>query len=286
MTARALRELVRAAYREGNEERFFTEKALLSALFEKNGLPREMALTSPDAPIPPQTEAAIRADLTRLLAGEPIQYYLGSEFFCGEEFLVRPGVLIPRPETEKLVALGKAVAPRDDVVFDFCCGSGCVGIALLLSRPDLRCVSFDLSDAAIALTAENARRFALEDRLTPVKADLLGDAAEEWIARKKPALILANPPYLSAPEMTALPANVAREPALALAGGEDGLLFYRRFLPLAAKYRVPLACEIGSGQKEKLEKLLEEARLTAAFYRDDAGLWRGFSVAFPEAKKM
>ncbi|MBR2634226.1 MAG: peptide chain release factor N(5)-glutamine methyltransferase [Clostridia bacterium] len=274
MTVRALSRRIRELFREKGE-RHVTERALLSALFTENGLDRNANLLSPDLSLEEEKCRKILADAERILEGYPIQYYLGTEFFCGEEFLVAEEVLIPRPETELLVELGERLAPPNSTVMDFCCGSGCVGIALLLRRKDLFCRSFDLSEAAVRLTEKNRSRFFLEDRMEIIRADLLSEA-ETYIERVRPSLILSNPPYLSAEEMLSLPSNVAREPAMALRGGEDGLLFYRSFLFLAKKHGIPLLCEAGAGQKDELCDLVEKEGLRGEYFTDAEGRFRAF----------
>lgn len=278
MTVGELKQQIKKAYREHKGELFFSERALLSALFEKRGLGKDVAMLSPEKELSPALCEQIIQDTALLLSGEPIQYYLGTEFFCGEEFFVSPGVLIPRPETEMLVEKAAKTVPEGSLVFDFCSGSGCVGIALLLRRPDLRCISFDLSDEALALTLKNREKFCLEERLRVEKMDVLGAGSEVWIREKKPALILSNPPYLTAQEMKEIPENVKREPEMALFGGDDGLQFYRHFLSLCQKTGVPFLCEMGAGQKEGVEREMAALHLQGEFYRDFAGLWRTFRV--------
>ncbi len=278
MTVRELSLLVKKAYRNKDGERFFTEKALLSALFEKNGLDRSLPLIDPDLALTEELERAFLSDLDRLLSGEPLQYYLGTEFFCGREFLVSPGVLIPRPETELLVELGKKEAEKGSLVFDFCCGSGCVGIALLLAREDLSCHAFDVSSQALALAKKNRARFSLENRLWVEELDVLSSGALQLLQREKPSLVLANPPYLTRQEMENIPENVRREPAIALLGGEDGLLFYRAFAEYCRVSGIPFLCEIGSAQEEKIRELMESQGLSVTFYRDFSDLPRAFLI--------
>ena len=87
MTVREVTLALKKRYKEMNGERFFTEKALLSALFEKNGLDRNLPLVLPEMNLEEALLQALDADLAALLSGYPIQYYLGTEFFCGEEFV-------------------------------------------------------------------------------------------------------------------------------------------------------------------------------------------------------
>ena len=99
---------------------------------------------------------------------------------------------------------------------------------------------------------------------------------EARLLQEKPSFILSNPPYLTASEMKEIPKNVSQEPAMALFGGEDGLFFYRRLLDLCGKGNVPLLAEIGSSQKEGVEKLLAEREMNGLFFRDFSDFWRVF----------
>ncbi|MBR2616329.1 MAG: peptide chain release factor N(5)-glutamine methyltransferase [Clostridia bacterium] len=276
MTVRELKQAVKKRYGEENGARFFTEGALLSALFEKCLPSRSGALNEPWVTLSEEVCARILQDLERLLRGEPLQYYLGTEYFCGLELLVAPEVLIPRRDTEVLVEIGEKSLPEGALFFDFCCGSGCIGIALLERRRDLKCISFDLSEAALSLARRNRERFGLKERMRIVSADLTGGAGEEWIRREHPALVISNPPYLAAEEMLELPENVKNEPSLALSGGEDGLLFYRHFLDLCQKTRTPFLCEMGYRQTESIALLAEKRGLSAEFFRDGGDRPRAF----------
>ena len=278
MTVREATLALKKRYKEKNGERFFTEKALLSALFENLGLGKNAPLLYGEKPLSQEEEETLFADADRLLEGWPIQYYIGSEFFCGEEFFVAEEVLIPRPETELVVEKAVEAVPENGLVFDLCCGSGCVGIALLLRRPDVRCLSVDLSEKAFSLTMKNAEHFGVLNRLTVSREDVFSSHIEEILLQENPSYLLSNPPYLTASEMKEIPANVSREPAMALFGGEDGLSFYRRLLELSEKGRVPLLAEIGSSQKEDLEKLLAEREMKGTFYRDFSDFWRVVSA--------
>lgn len=282
MTLKELSFAVKKEYQKRQGARFFTEKALLSALLEKNGMDRNEVLKNPEKSLLPEEEKAILSSLDRLLSGEPIQYYLGTEFFCGEEFLVAPEVLIPRPETELLVEKAEKFAPSNALVFDLCCGSGCIGLSLLMRRNDLSCRLFDLSPFALSLTEKNTARFALQSRAKAERIDVLSDEMKERILLEKPALLISNPPYLTASEMAEIPENVKREPSMALFGGEDGLLFYRALIRLAQETEVPLLCEIGALQKKSIEKILQKADFSYEFFVDFSGLDRAF---FAKPKK-
>lgn len=268
--------LVKKEYVKMNGERFFTERALLSAILEKHGFSRNETLLHPELELSPEREEGMKRDLSLLLSGEPIQYYIGTEWFCGNEFAVMPEVLIPRPETELLVERAARLAKENSTVFDFCCGSGCIGLSLLLKRRDLFCRMYDLSDAALELSRKNRDRFDLADRCEIVKTDVLSDAVPEEIRRYKPSLIVSNPPYLTSEEMKGIASNVQKEPAMALFGGEDGLDFYRALIRLSDLTGTALLCEIGCEQKKEIRQLLDPLGFEHEFYQDFSGLDRIF----------
>ncbi len=283
MNVREFSLLVKKEYKSKNGERFFSERALLSALLQKAGLDRNLPLTDPLFSL--EREGEMKKGLEALLSGYPLQYYLGTEFFCGLEFDVAEGVLIPRPETQLLVSLACQKAKEGAKIFDFCCGSGCIGISLSVARPDLSLHLFDLSDDALALARKNREKLCPQGKIDIQKADLLSCQAEACIRRFSPDLIVSNPPYLTKKEMGEIEKNVANEPSMALFGGEDGLSFYRAFLSLAARFEIPLLCEIGCAQKKELIPLLETARFSYEFYSDEAGLDRAFYAEKQNDKK-
>ncbi len=276
MTVRELMQKVKKIYQISKGERFFTQNALLSAVFSKNGMNDAERFRSFEQEISQDFSEAILRDAKSLCEGAPLQYYLGTEFFMGLEFEVREGVLIPRTDTEVLVQFGIEYAPKDAVVFDLCCGSGCVGAALLFNREDLICRAYDINSEAVLLSEKNAKRLALQDRMKCFCRDILSASFREELLDAKPDMILCNPPYLSLEEMGQLEENVRREPAIALYGGEDGLIFYRRLLSLAREDKIPLACEIGYRQEEAIRYLAAQEGLTLEFRADAEGRPRAF----------
>ena len=251
--------------------RFFSEKALLFALLEKHDLPRDCFIRYGNEEAPPDLCAALLREEAALLAGEPLQYYLGTAPFCDLLLETAPGVLIPRPETAVLVEKAVEIVPENALIFDFCCGSGCVGAAVLSARKDLFAVLFDLSPEALALSRRNLERLSLSRRGAVERLDVLSPAAADTVRLRRPALILANPPYLTGEEMKRLPDNVRREPALALFGGEDGLTFYRAFADLCRETGVPILAEIGWEQGKDVLSILGERGLSGEIYPDEEG---------------
>jgi release factor glutamine methyltransferase len=182
-------------------------------------------------------------------AGQPVAYLTGRKEFMGLEFMVTPGVLIPRPETELLVEEGLRLMGHtsEPLVVDVGTGSGAIAVSLARWAPTARLLATDISAAALSLARENASRhrvtieFLQGDLLKPVPVALAGKAD----------LVLANLPYILTSELDNLPREVRTEPRLALDGGADGLNLYRELVPQALRLLRSgghLLLEIGSGQ--------------------------------------
>lgn len=190
--------------------------------------------------------------------GEPIDYIVGEVDFCNHTFEVTPDVLIPRIETEFLVHYMAKVLPRGAVVWDICTGSGCIGISLKRLRPDLEVTLSDVCGRAVDVARLNADDLELEI----VEGDLF-EPFDGMFAD----VIVSNPPYIPDAEV-----NNAFEPRKALAGGEDGLDFYRRFAEEAKDYLNPrgkLFFEIDDAKTEKLFEPLGKTRVIQDLFEKD-----------------
>lgn len=170
-----------------------------------------------------QTKTAFSAMLSRRAEGEPLQYILGEWDFFGFTFRVREGVLIPRPETEFLVRQAIRLLPQGGVLYDVCAGTGCIGLAAALHRPDAQVYLFEKYPAALIVAQENARLLRAENAHV-IPCDMLCGVPADLPA---PDMIVSNPPYIPTSELPALQREVQREPVQALDGGEDGLRFFR-----------------------------------------------------------
>lgn len=187
-------------------------------------------IVEPQTVVPAERAAELEDGLRRLCAGEPIQYVLGVAEFCGRRFAVGPGVLIPRPETELLVAEGlrtlrETAQERAPRVLDLCTGSGCIAWSVAAEIRDAQVTGIDLSDEALGY----ARRQFPDAANPPVflRADVLD--APPALPGAPFDLLLGNPPYVCARERAQMRPNVLEhEPAAALfVPDEDPLLFYR-----------------------------------------------------------
>ena len=181
------------------------------------------------APLTPD-QARVLAALTARRAGrEPLQYILGEWDFLDFTLQVGPGVLCPRADTEVVceaaVELLQQAGKPDPVVLDLCAGTGCLGLGIKRFVPGARVTCWEKSHAALAYLRPNARQ-ALPGAEVAVQE---GDVLTGWqdVPARSVDLILSNPPYLTGAEMHALMPETAREPAMALDGGADGLVFYR-----------------------------------------------------------
>ena len=215
----------------------------------------------------------------RRLAGEPLAHIIGEWDFYSLTFTLTPDVLIPRADTETLVDAGLAFFSRRERgrILDLCCGSGCVGIALLCNLPDtISCVFADTSEAALEVTKENLVRHRLTFRGITVQQDAKEPCAE---ALGKFNLIVCNPPYIPTGVIPTLDHSVKDyQPHKALDGGADGLDFYRaiavNFKPALTKNGM-LAFECGMGQHEQVQHILEQAGFCEVrILRDFAGVER------------
>ena len=215
----------------------------------------------------------------RRLAGEPLAHIIGEWDFYSLTFTLTPDVLIPRADTETLVDAGLAFFSRRERgrILDLCCGSGCVGIALLCNLPDtISCVFADTSEAALEVTKENLVRHRLTFRGITVQQDAKEPCAE---ALGKFNLIVCNPPYIPTGVIPTLDHSVKDyEPHKALDVGADGLDFYRaiavNFKPALTKNGM-LAFECGMGQHEQVQHILEQAGFCEVrILRDFAGVER------------
>ena len=201
------------------------------------GRSRSSLLAHPESPIPESLRAEFASLIRRARSGEPLAYLTGTQEFFGLEFEVTPDTLIPRPETECLVATAAswlerrfadpAFAAKPVCVVDLGTGCGCIAACLALRHPGLHVTAADFSRGALSVAARNFTRHEVRGRVRMVRADLLAPL------RGPIDLLCANLPYAQTPILEGL--SVLRfEPRLALDGGEDGLLLIRRTLGQSA----------------------------------------------------
>ncbi len=197
---------------------------------------------------------------------EPIEYIVGEVSFYGESFLIEPGVLIPRPETEILIDEVAKRLEGEERVAEIGVGSGVIAITLAKMFPKLQITATDINPKALSLAKKNMDRFGVHIDL--VHTSFLDGVKGEF------DVIVSNPPYIR--KGYPLAKNVAMyEPKEALFGGERGEETLLRIIDIFyASEAKMLACEIGYDQKEVIEAYIKEGSCT--FYKDLAGFYRGF----------
>ena len=212
-----------------------------------------------DMPLTAEQAAKLEAMTARRATREPLQYLCGSWPFLDFELAVGPGVLCPRADTEVVAEaaaqmLAGVQAPK---VLDLCAGTGCLGLGVKRFCPEADVTCVEKSPEAFRYLKKNAASALKQGTARAVEGDLFN--YWQGLPEGELDLIVSNPPYLTAAEMRQLQPEVAREPAMALEAGEDGLVFYRA---LAEHYQNALrpggalALEIGWQQREAVTALL------------------------------
>jgi release factor glutamine methyltransferase len=193
--------------------------------------------------------------LCQRCTGTPLQHLTGEQAFRRISLEVRPGVFVPRPETEVLVgfALAEIQTISSPVVVDLGTGTGAVALSVKHERPDATVFATDLSAEAVALARANASRLRLD--VTVLEGDLLDALPVAWVGRVD--AVLSNPPYIDPDLVDDLPVEVRADPELALLGGVE---IVDRLATDATWWLRPaglLALEIGDSQGAELMRRLE-----------------------------
>jgi len=230
-----------------------------------------------EKPLSQQESSAFAAFLQRRLKNEPLQYIFGKAHFYGMEFFVSRDVLIPRQETELLVE-----RILDDIkkkgkgtlkLFEVGSGSGCISIsiAVMLEKENIDCeiFSIDNSKEAVNVAVRNSELLLGENNRIKF---YVKDVFEIDRLTKSFDYIVSNPPYISLKDFNGLDPEVNEfEPMNALTDKSDGLKFYERIFAIASdvSFKGKVFCEIGYGQKQDLEKILNEKKFcNYKFYKD------------------
>ncbi len=241
--AAALRAAEARLARQSGDQAALDAEVLLAFVL---GRDRAWLLAHPSAWLEPPAQPRYQSLIRRRSAGQPVAYLTGQKEFFWLAFSVTRATLIPRPETEQLVATALAYIPPAAhwLVADIGTGSGCVAIALARHRRRLRLIAADRSAAAVRVARRNAQRHHVADRMSFRRGDLLSPIKTD----ERVSLVIANLPYLKS---TAREWSQLRpEPRLALDGGRDGLRLYRRFyqqLKHLPNRPDLILCEIGPG---------------------------------------
>ncbi len=233
---------------------------LVASVLQRN---RTFLYTYPDRQLSTSQQDLLQQWLTKRGECYPLQYLRGKQEFYGREFSVRPGVFIPRPETELVVesalALLRGSSEEQLWVADVGTGSGCIGITLACEEPRVGVTATDVSPIALKVARQNAKKHRCVDRiefregqtLNPVK-DRLGHYH----------LVVSNPPYVSGQERTRVDASVDKhEPHEAVYAGESGQEIYKKLFSEARavlQAHGKLVVELGEGGGREVCRLAQE----------------------------
>ena len=229
----------------------------------------------PERKLTDEQAATYELYITRRSAGEPLAYITGTREFCGLDFKVRPGVLIPRQETEHLVEL--LVEHKPKYFADIGTGSGCIAISSLVQLPSSKCVAIDISQAALEVARENASALGVTERIDFRQGDLCMPLLGEQFDA-----IVSNPPYIDYKDAEGILDEVKKwEPAQALFADDSGIACYPK---LAAQAEGLLhegglfAVEVGFGQAKDVVNIIssgayEEPRIICDYAGIERVVW-------------
>ena len=263
-------------------EQYFKEKGIESPRLDAEvllshilGRERIYLYVHFDEPLEPAELARYREAIKQRVQRVPVAYIIGEKEFMGLTFKVTEDTLVPRPDTEILVQAAverlraRGEAPR---FADIGTGSGAICLSVLHFLPKAQADTVDISPAARAIAEENAAALEVADRVTFHTGDLLAPLAGSYDA------ILSNPPYIPDDDIAALAPEVRlKEPHTALAGGKDGLDFYRRLTadaPALLKDGGFLAVEVGIHQAAPVAALAVPSFSRTEILKDYAGIER------------
>ncbi len=295
---RTIRQRLSCIYPDGEAS------AIVFLVLDKRfGLSRTDVLMGRAESLNDKQQEELEAIVTRLEAGEPVQYIIGETEFCGLNIHVEPGVLIPRPETEELIEwvieelgvrseeLGVSHPDKNSSLLDIGTGSGCIALSLAHRLPQVEVTAWDISDDALRIASDNAKRLGLNVKFE--KRDVLRMRNEELGMRNYHAecvnpipnskflipnslydLIVSNPPYICESERKEMSANVLdHEPSLALfVPDTDPLLFYRAIATNALHMLRPggaLFFEINRQYGKETVEMLQQLGYTEIELRKD-----------------
>jgi ribosomal protein L3 glutamine methyltransferase len=235
----------------------------------KLGLPLDGIDEHAERAIDAGQQAAVRSLLAeRIASRKPAAYLTREAWLQGVPFYVDERAIVPRSFIAEIVANGDIdywLGEHTRDVLDLCTGNGSLAVLAALTWPDVSVTAADISPEALEVARINVDRHGLGERIAVVRSDGLQAVPGPW------DLILCNPPYVNAQSMTALPAEYQAEPALALAGGADGMDFIRRLLadaPAHMREQAVLVLEVGN-EREHFEAAFP--RLEAVWLETSAG---------------
>ena len=214
----------------------------------------------------------------------PLEYIINKASFYGEMFIVKEGVLIPRPETEILVE--NAVEILKDIkepikILEIGTGSGIISVMLAMLIENVQIIAVDINEKALELALQNAKKHNVENKIDFRLSDLYENVSEDDIF-----MTISNPPYIA--NSYELPTNAKFEPSNALFGGVKGDELLKDIIKATNEKKITyLLCEMGYDQKAPLENYFKEFNVESySFYKDYEDFDRGFTLKFKKEKNV
>ncbi len=207
----------------------------------------------------------------RRMQYEPVAYITGTREFYGIDFIINRNTLIPRPETELLVEeilnCDPGIIINNKKILDIGAGCGNIGITIKKYAPSSAVTCCDISSDALNVALQNSRMLPAGDNIEFIQSDIYSNISQRY------DIIVSNPPYIPEKEICLLQEDVKdHEPIIALNGGDDGLIFYKRIISEVQEYLIPggyLFLEINPILKKPILKLLHDNGLGNVKVRKD-----------------
>lgn len=259
---------------KGDEHPRRSAEWLLSAA---TGLSRVEVYAYHDRPLSSEERMRLREGVRRRSVGEPLQLVTGEMPFRHLVIRVRPGVFIPRPETEVLVdvAVRELAGVEGPLIAEPCTGSGCVAASLAYELPGARVIATDASELAVETARQNALYAKVGDRVQVLHGDLLDPLLGQPALRGALDAVVANPPYVPRGQVPTLPSEVKdHEPLAALDGGEDGCEVARRIVMQALELLRPggmLALEMAEDRAASFAEEISAVLVGVSVVKDLSG---------------
>lgn len=249
------------------EEPNLKARLLMQFILNKS---RQYLLVHDDEELTRIQEKAYLEGIEKISKGVPLQHITHSQEFMKMNFYVNEDVLIPRPDTEILVEEVINISNKANKVkiLDMCTGSGIIAISLAKYIKNSEITAVDISPKALRIAKLNAKNNNVEEKITFIESDLFNN-----IVKEKYDIIVSNPPYIKNEVIKSLDKEVQKEPYIALAGGEDGLEFYRKIINQGfeyLKFNGYLCLEIGYDQKKEVIDIINsEEKYSETYAKKD-----------------
>ncbi len=263
------------AYLEERERQNIASE-LLQRILHKNRL--ELSIQG-YSEVSEELAISLSKAIARLNLGEPLQYVTGISVFADLDLIVNHHVLIPRPETEELLHLVLNECKPNDHILDIGTGSGCIPCLLKFKKPDIKIQAWDLCEAALAVAAENARKYNLDIQFSQC------DALAKWPETDcQFDIIVSNPPYIPMGDKSTIDAHVLDfEPQLALFAPENDVLAFYRVIAEQGRYYLvsngKVFLELNADLAQDCHQLFEDyGYRNVQLHQDLQGKWRFLSA--------